>query len=420
MAEIAEDHISRWRDGEERNVSQDMMSLTLDIAVRTLFGTTLPGEAEQVGRAMTFLMRYSLRRQRFPVRVPETWPTPNNRRANQELAFMDSLVYRMISERQAANGTAHHNDLLALLMDAMDEDGSHMTKQQLRDEAMTLFIAGHETTSQMLSWTWYALSQNPAIEAKLHEELRGVLGGRPPEAADLQRLPYLQAVMNESLRLYPPAYILARMAIEPCQIGGYDIPLGSTILLAPWVTHRDPRFFDDPDAYRPERWLDGLMQTPARGRVFSVWRWAAPLHRPGIRADGSGHRDRHARAEIPLAARAGARSGARAARHAAAAQRHSHDAARAELSVPPGLRKQSQTPSSERIRRGRHWPTGYRSAQSGFGQRPADGYRRGKRPQDWAPDRRDSTLPRTSNACAATWPESGVRPCVTSRPYWSA
>ncbi|MGA8872288.1 MAG: cytochrome P450 [Candidatus Acidiferrales bacterium] len=268
MAEIAEDHISRWRDGEERNVSQDMMSLTLDIAVRTLFGTTLPGEAEQVGRAMTFLMRYSLRRQRFPVRVPETWPTPNNRRANQELAFMDSLVYRMISERQAANGAAHYNDLLALLMDAMDEDGSHMTKQQLRDESMTLFIAGHETTSQMLSWTWYALSQNPAIEAKLHDELRGVLGGRVPEVADLQRLPYLQAVMNESLRLYPPAYILARMAIEPCQIGGYDIPLGSTILLAPWVTHRDARFFDDPDTYRPERWLDGLMQKLPAGAYF--------------------------------------------------------------------------------------------------------------------------------------------------------
>lgn len=268
MAEIALDHISRWHDGEQRNVSQDMMGLTLDIAVRTLFGTTLPGEAEQVGRAMTFLMRYSLSRQRFPVRIPETWPTPNNRRANQELAFMDSLVYRMISEREAANGAAHHNDLLALLMGAMDDDGSHMTKQQLRDEAMTLFIAGHETTSQMLSWTWYALSQNPAMEARLHEELNGVLGGRPPQVADLPRLPYLQAVMNESLRLYPPAYILARMAIEPCRIGGYDIPLRSTIVLAPWVTHRDPRFYDEPDTYRPERWLDGLMQRLPAGAYF--------------------------------------------------------------------------------------------------------------------------------------------------------
>jgi len=269
MAQIAQDHIARWRDGEERDVSQDMMGLTLDIAVRTLFGTTLPGEAAQVGRAMTFLMRYSLRRQRLPVRVPETWPTPNNNRARQELAFMDSLVYRIISERQAANGgAAHHDDLLALLMDAMDDDGSHMTPQQLRDETMTLFIAGHETTGQMLTWTWYALSRNPEVAERLYDELHGVLGGRAPEVGDLQRLPYLQAVMNESLRLYPPAYVLARMAIEPCQIGGYEIPLGATILLAPWVTHRDPRFFEDPEAYRPERWLDGLAQRLPAGAYF--------------------------------------------------------------------------------------------------------------------------------------------------------
>ena len=269
MAQIAEDHIARWSDGEERDVSQDMMGLTLDVAVRTLFGTTLPGEAGQVGRAMTFLMRYSLRRQRLPVRVPERWPTPNNNRARQELAFMDSLVYRIISERQAPNGgAAHHDDLLALLMDAMDEDGSHMTPQQLRDETMTLFIAGHETTGQMLTWTWYALSRNPEVAERLYEELHGALGGRAPEVSDLQRLPYLQAVMNESLRLYPPAYVLARMAIEPCQIGGYDIPLGATILLAPWVTHRDPRFFADPEAFRPERWLDGLAQRLPAGAYF--------------------------------------------------------------------------------------------------------------------------------------------------------
>jgi cytochrome P450 len=269
MTEIAQDHIARWHDGEERDVSQDMMGLTLDVAVQTLFGTTLAGEAEQVGRAMTFLMRYSLRRQRLPVRVPESWPTPNNKRAVRELAFMDSLVYRIISERQAANGgAAHRDDLLALLMDAMDEDGSHMTPQQLRDETMTLFIAGHETTGQMLTWTWYALSQNPEVGERLYDELHGVLGGRAPEVADLQRLPYLQAVMNESLRLYPPAYVLARMAIEPCQIGGYEIPLGATILLAPWVTHRDPRFFDDPETYRPERWLDGLAQRLPAGAYF--------------------------------------------------------------------------------------------------------------------------------------------------------
>lgn len=268
MLELAQAHIRDWHDGEERNIAQEMTALTLDIAVRTLFSTTLLAEARQVGQAMTFLMRYSLRRQRLPFRIPENWPTPANRRANRELEFIDSLVYRIISERRTDGNSDHHNDLLALLMNAMDEDGSQMTPQQLHDETMTLFLAGHETTAQMLAWTWYALSQNPAAEARLHEELQGVLGGRPMEAADFPRLPYLQAVMNEVLRLYPPAYIMAREAVEPCEIGGYELRPGSTIIFSQWVMHRDPRFYDDPEAFRPERWLDGLQDRLPPGAYF--------------------------------------------------------------------------------------------------------------------------------------------------------
>ncbi|MBZ5694214.1 MAG: cytochrome P450 [Acidobacteriia bacterium] len=268
MLELAQAHIRDWRDGEARNIAQEMTALTLDIAVRTLFSTTLLAEARQVGQAMTFLMRYSLRRQRLPFRIPENWPTPANRRANRELEFIDSLVYRIISERRTNGNSDHHNDLLALLMNAMDEDGSQMTPQQLHDETMTLFLAGHETTAQMLAWTWYALSQNPAAEARLHEELQGVLGGRPMEAADFPRLPYLQAVMNEVLRLYPPAYIMAREAVEPCEIGGYELRPGSTIIFSQWVMHRDPRFYDDPEAFRPERWLDGLQDRLPPGAYF--------------------------------------------------------------------------------------------------------------------------------------------------------
>ena len=316
-------------------MSQDMMGLTLDIAVKTLFGTTLPGEAEQVGRAMTFLMRYSLRRQRMPVRIPETWPTPNNRRANQELAFMDSLVYRIISERQSSNGgAAHHNDLLALLMDAMDEDGSHMTPQQLRDETMTLFIAGHETTSQMLSWTWYALSQNPAIEERLYEELHGVLGGRPPEVADLQRLPYLQAVMNESLRLYPPAYVLARDGDRAVPDRRLRYSARRDDFARAVGDASRSALLRRPGNVSPGTLARRIGAAAARGRVFSVWRRPAAVHRAGIRADGSGDRDRSDGAEIPAAAGAGARGGAGAARHAAAPARHSYDAACAELRLP--------------------------------------------------------------------------------------
>jgi len=268
MLEIAQARVDGWADGDARNIGEEMTSLTLEIAVRTLFGTTLPEEARGVGRAMTFLMRYSLRRQRLPFRIPEKWPTPSNRRANRELEFIGSLVYRIISERQAEGNSGRHNDLLALLMGAMDEDGTQMTRQQLHDETMTLFLAGHETTAQMLSWTWYALSQNPQVEARLHEELDGVLGARPIEAADFPRLPYLQAVMNEVLRLYPPAYIMAREVIEPCEIGGYTIRPKATIIFSQWVMQRDPRFFDDPEAFRPERWLDGLIDRLPAGAYF--------------------------------------------------------------------------------------------------------------------------------------------------------
>jgi cytochrome P450 len=268
MVEIAQTHLREWRGGEARDMAHEMMSLTLDIAVRTLFGTTLPGEAQQVGQAMTFLMRYSLGRARSPLNIPASWPTPRNRRANRDYEFLDSLVYRIISERKAQGNSTHHTDLLSLLMGAMDEDGSQMTPKQLRDETMTIFLAGHETTALTLGWTWYLLSENPAAEAKLHEELHGVLGGRAPELKDLERLPYLQAVVNEALRLYPPAYLLARTSIAPCNIGGYDFPVGTTVLASQWVMHRDARYFDDPDAFRPERWLEGLMGRLPAGAYF--------------------------------------------------------------------------------------------------------------------------------------------------------
>ncbi len=268
MLECAQKQIGGWREGEVRNLSHEMMELTLEAAMRTLFGTTLPGEAQRVGRAMTFLMRYSLGRARKPIRIPMSWPTPRNRRANREYDFLDSVVYRIISERRSKTNSNHRNDLLSMLMSGMDEDGTQMTPKQLRDETMTLFLAGHETTALTLAWTWYLLSKNPAAESKLHDELRSVLGGRAPNVQDLARLPYLHAVIHEVLRLYPPAYLLARTSVAPFTVGGYEFPAGETVLMSQWVTHRDPRYYDDPDAFRPERWLDGLAERLPPGAYF--------------------------------------------------------------------------------------------------------------------------------------------------------
>jgi cytochrome P450 len=266
MVECALQQAQPWHSGETRNVAEEMMKLTLEVAVRTLFGTSLASDSEGIGRAMTFLMRHFLRRARTPWRVPETWPTPGNRRAKRELEYMDSMVYRIISERKKE--TQPRNDLLTLLMASMHEDGTQMTGKQLRDETMTLFVAGHETTALSLSWTWYLLSENPAAEARLHEELRDVLGGRPAETRDLEKLPYLNAVVHESLRLFPPAFIMARLNAEPFCVGEYEIPPGTTVLASQWVMQRDARYYEQPGKFLPERWLDGLAERLPAGAYF--------------------------------------------------------------------------------------------------------------------------------------------------------
>lgn len=256
MAEHALAHAAAWHDGEVRDMADEMSRLTCGIAVKTLFGLDLGAEADRVGENLTALMRFQISRIRSPLRIPENFPTPANRRANAAFRHLDSLVYRIIEERRSRGGDGH--DLLSRLIASMDEDGTQMMPRQLRDETMTLFLAGHETTALTLSWTWYLLAQNPVTEGRLREELSRVLAGRRMEAKDTESLPYLDAVIREALRLYPPAYLIARLAIEPFDLGGYSFPAGTTVLMSQWVMHRDARYFPEPLAFRPERWLDGL------------------------------------------------------------------------------------------------------------------------------------------------------------------
>jgi cytochrome P450 len=253
-------HIRDWKEGDRRDIAEEMMALTLEIAVRTLFGTEFTNQAKPVGKAVTRLMRYQIRRMRSPIKIPPHWPTPSNRSADRDYKYLDSLVYGIIEARRDALSAGHapQSDLLSLLMAATDEWGGRMNTKQLRDEVMTLFIAGHETTAVTLGWTWHLLSQNPRVEQKLHAELDSVLHGAAPSLDQFRQLPYLDAVIHEAQRVFPAAYIIQRTCNEPVTLGGYSFPRGTTFLMSQWVLHRDPRYFDSPDEFHPERWLDGL------------------------------------------------------------------------------------------------------------------------------------------------------------------
>jgi cytochrome P450 len=254
MVELADAASEKWRAGETRDMHHEMMDLTLRIVVKTLFGVDAPKDVAALGAAFDRAVKEIAARFRRPFKIPDAVPTPGNLRYRRAIRLIDGFIHRIIDERR--KDRSDRDDLLSTLLAARDEDGTSMTDRQVRDEAVTLFLAGHETTAIALSWIWMLLSQHPAADDKLADELRTVLDGRPPTAADLPRLTYTQAIVQEGLRLYPPAWIIGREAAAPCDIGGYPMPVGMTVFVSPWVMHRDPRFYDRPDAFRPERWLD--------------------------------------------------------------------------------------------------------------------------------------------------------------------
>ena len=255
MAATAARHSSRWRDGDEVDISHEMMLLTLAIVGKTLFNADVEGEADDVGQAMNQIMgMFQLLLLPYSEYL-EKLPLPHNRRFLRARAKLDSVIYRIIEERRRTGADA--GDLLSMLLLATDEEGDRtgMTDRQLRDELLTLFLAGHETTANALAWTWYLLAQNPEAEAKLHAELDAVLGGgsRLPTAGDLPALRYTEMVLSESMRLYPPAWAVGRLAVKDYPVRDYVVPKGSLVLISQYVLHRDPRFWPDPLRFDPER-----------------------------------------------------------------------------------------------------------------------------------------------------------------------
>ena len=257
-----------WPAGEVRDVAEAMRELTMYIVARTLFGAdrvAMRATAERIGAAIHALQAVADKEFQSPFLLPEWLPTAHNRRRRAAAAVLYETIDRLIAERRAAAGggeVADRGDLLSMLLLSRDEAGDRMSDAEVRDQLVTLFVAGHETTSNALTWTWYLLSQHPAAEARLHEEV-DALGDRPPALADLPRLPTTLQVIKEAMRLYPPAWVVnVRRAAAATTIGPYAIGRGDRLWISPFVMHRRPQFFPDPERFDPDRW------TPERERAL--------------------------------------------------------------------------------------------------------------------------------------------------------
>jgi cytochrome P450 len=243
-----------------------MNRLTMEIAAQTFLGVSVAEQADRVGRAMTTLMEFF---GSWAAIVPWlAWlPTPGNRRYRQACREIDAVMYDTIARRRA-DTERPGDDLLSRLLAARDDDGSRMTDAQLRDELVTLFLAGHETTALALSFCFYLLARHPEAEARLAAELDEVLKGEAPTVATVPRLRYTEWVVRESMRLYPPVPSIGREALEDCEVAGYHVPRGTQLALVQWAAHRDGRWFADPEPFRPERWDNDLARRLPRGAYF--------------------------------------------------------------------------------------------------------------------------------------------------------
>lgn len=245
----------RWRDGSTIDMAQEMMRMALGISGKTMFNTDVENDAGDVGRALTSAMKLFDRLSIPFIEVVLKLPVPSTLSFRRAKKLLDSKIYRFIREHRDQG--IDQGDLLSLLLVAGDieENGKRLTDREIRDQALIFFLAAYDTTALALTWTWYLLSQNPECEAALHSELHTVLNGRVPAFEDIPHLSYTRAVFAESLRLYPPGYVIARRAIEEFELDGYVVPRGATILMSPYLIHRDPRYYEKPETFNPGRWL---------------------------------------------------------------------------------------------------------------------------------------------------------------------
>jgi cytochrome P450 len=250
MVARTEDLAGTWTDGRTRDVHEDMMRLTLEIVAEALFGVDVERDIDTVSESLEVVMNFS--EGFLTTLIPFDLPTPARRRYETAIDDLEEVVYRIVDERQRNPG----DDVVSWLLDA-GEEGEGPSRELIRDEVMTLLLAGHETTALVLTFTWFLLAQHPDVERRLVDELHAELDG-PPTMADLDDLPYLERVVKESMRLYPPVPSIIREPIEDDVIQGYRVPAGAAVSINQWTVHRDPRWYDDPMAFRPWRWTDDL------------------------------------------------------------------------------------------------------------------------------------------------------------------
>lgn len=250
MVDYAHQMMANWRDGETLPIDHEMTTLTMQIVVKTLFDAEVTDDAYEAGEAMTALFEGANKRLSKLIPTPSWIPTHDNRKVHRAVKHIHSIIQPIIEQRRREN--IDRGDLLSMLLLAQEGD-SGLSDEQVRNEAITLFGPGHETTALSLTWTLYLLSQNPDCAQRLHAEVDGVLGDRRATLYDLKQLPYTEMIIKEAMRLYPPAWAFSREAVEPTDIGGYRIKKGVNVMVAPWTLHRDERWFPNAGQFNPER-----------------------------------------------------------------------------------------------------------------------------------------------------------------------
>jgi cytochrome P450 len=277
MIKQANDMCNSWHDGAILDIHKEMTKLTLAIICKTVLGYDIDPEHDEVGDALLTCMKYFNRLlMPFGELIEKIPLLPINKGFQKAKKDLDSIVYRMIKEHRKildkGDDKESHDDLLLTLLQAQDEEAGigRMTDEQLRDEVMTIFLAGHETTANALTWTYYMLSENPLIETRLQEELYSTFGNSrtPITVDDVPKLQYTEKLLTESMRLFPPAWALGRQAIDDYRVGGYSVPKGSIILMSQYVMHRDPRYFPEPDRFYPDRWTEEFRKQLPRFSYF--------------------------------------------------------------------------------------------------------------------------------------------------------